>query len=218
MNNFLSKINFSIRKPKIIIVTGNSKNFATEFIFQVLKNQTKIRKITEDKLPLNFDKNEVLLLASDLKTSESLNVSKFLLKNSSLPILLATNIGIIPVDKDFFAGERENTAAIRELAKNLPAFGYLILNFDDEAVREIKKETNLKELTFGFQEGADFRASDINVNNGINFKLIFQGNTVPIWLDKSFDKEQIYSALAAICIGTIFNLNLVEISQILKQG
>ena len=53
----------------------------------------------------------------------------------------------------------------------MPAHGYLILNFDDETVREIRDETNLKELTFGFQEKADFRATDIKLNSGTNFKI-----------------------------------------------
>ncbi len=134
-----------------------------------------------------------------------------------MPILIITHFGDIPPDKDFFAGERKDMAQIKKLAKILPHYGHLILNFDDETVREIKEETNLKEITFGFQEGADFRATDINLNPGTNFKINYKGNTVPIWLEKIFGKEQIYSALGAAVVGTIFGLNLVEISNILKD-
>jgi len=133
-----------------------------------------------------------------------------------LPILVVTHIGDIPFDKDFFAGPREKTKEIIKLAKILPAQGFLILNFDDETAREIKTETIAHSLTFGFQEGADFRASDIKLNTGVNFKINYKGNIVPVWLEKLFGKEQIYSALAAASCGVIFDLNLVEISQALK--
>jgi len=203
--NIFEKINFFWKRPKVIIVTGQGQACTKEAIYEVLKKHFKIG-------------NEILIFETDLKKRREF---EFLLKNSSLPILVVTHIGDIPFEKDFFAGDREKTVEIRKLAKILPAYGYLILNFDDETVREIK-DSNLPtapshKLTFGFQEGADFRATDIKLNTGVNFKINYRGNIVPVWLEKLFGKEQIYSALAAIAVGTIFDLNLVEISQALKN-
>jgi len=216
---------FLWKKPRVIIVTGNGRQTAKEAISQVLKRYFRIDK-------------EILILETDSKDQKKF---KFLMKNSSLPILVVTHIGDIPFDKDynppttlpqaspFFAGEKKETTEIRKLAKILPTRGYLILNFDDETVREIKDETNLKELTFGLQEGADFRATDIKLNTGINFKINYKGNIVPVWLaptpigdrqtwERSLAvKEQIYSALSAAAVGIIFNLNLIEISQTFKN-
>jgi len=200
--NLLSKIKFILKRPKVIIVTGKGRASAKEAIFQVLKLHFKIGK-------------DILIFESDLR--EEIRQFEWLIKNSSLPVLVVSQVGEIPFDKDFFAGEREDTLEIRKLTKALPVFGYLILNFDDETVREIKDETNLKEITFGFQEGADFRATDIKLNKGTNFKLNYKGSIVPVWLEKLFGKEQIYSALASAAVGTIFDLNLVEISQALKN-
>ena len=45
----------------------------------------------------------------------------------------------------------------------------------------------------------------------------YKGNIIPCWLDGVFGKEQIYSALSAACAATIFDLNLVEVSQSLKK-
>lgn len=202
--DIITKFKFFWRKPKVIIVTGEGRACAKEAIFQVLKPYFEIER-------------EILLLETDLRDSTIIEKLKFLIKHSSLPILVVTQVGDIPPDKIFFAGEKEKTLEIRKLAKSLPIYGYLILNFDDETVREIKDETNLKELTFGFQEGADFRATDIKLNSGTNFKINYKGNIVPIWLEKLFGKEQIYSALVATAVGTIFDLNLVEISQALKN-
>lgn len=221
--NIFEKINFVLKKPKVIIVIGEGRLSTREAIFQVLKQYPRVGK-------------KVLVFETDLKDSGNLEKCKFLVKNSSLPILVASHIGSPPPDKYSFAGDKEKTIKIRELVKKLPPFGYLVLNFDDETVREIKTEANLKEITrapegykpsvrgsalrsftFGFQEEAEFRASDIHLNGGTNFKLNYKGNVVPIWLEKLFGKEQIYSALAATAVGTILGLNLVEMSQAFKN-
>lgn len=213
--NFFSKLLFLWKRPKVVIVTGNGRACAKEAIFQVLKPYFEIGK-------------NILLFEADLTNYPAKEKFKFLIRNSSLPILVVTHIDDIPFDKNFFAGERKKTLEIRELAKNLPSQGYLVLNFDDETVREIKdyyspstfpkKENSIAHcLTFGFQQRADFQATDIKLNTGTNFKINYRGNIVPVWLEKVFGKEQIYSALAAACLGTIFDLNLVEISQALKN-
>jgi len=226
MINFLTKFFFFFKKPKIIFVTGNGKSCVAEAIYQVLREHFKIRKISEINLPL-VKKGEILIFEKKVENHRDF---EFLVRNSELPILVVTHVGEIPFDQDynppttlppsvgpFFAGEREDTEEILKLAKILPSHSPLILNFDDETIREIKDLTNLKTLTFGFQERADFRATDIKLNLGTNFKLNYQGNVIPVWLEKLFGKEQIYATLAATCVGTIFNLNLVEISQTLKS-
>ncbi|MDP2966943.1 MAG: hypothetical protein Q8N87_00795, partial [bacterium] len=209
MFNFLFKLIFFWKKPKIIIITGRGKACAAEAIFQVLRPHFKVGKLTNFPHSLSFGQilgKEILIFETKIEKAENFN---FLIKRASLPILLVTHIGDIPFDNDFFAGDREKTTEIRKLARILPSQGYLILNFDDETVREIgdelrsssrfanarvKDEANLQELTFGFQEGADFRATDINLNSGTNFKINYKGNIVPIWLEKLFGKEQIYAS------------------------
>jgi UDP-N-acetylmuramoyl-tripeptide--D-alanyl-D-alanine ligase len=199
--SIFNKLKILLRKPKVVVVVGESRKAAKEAIFQVLNRYFKVGE--------NVFVFEV--------SSEKIDKFKFFIKNSSLPVLVVTNIGDIPPDKDFFAGSREKSSKIRELAKLIPAQGYLVLNFDDETAREIKTESTAHPLTFGFQEKADFWVSDIKLNSGTNFKVNYKGNIVPIWLEKLFGKEQIYAALAGIGVGVIFDLNLVEISQTLKN-
>ena len=93
---------------------------------------------------------------------------------------------------------------------SLPDRGYLVLNTDDEAIRDLKINNS---LTFGLSEKADMQASEIKINGGTNFKIIYKGNIVPVWLEGAADKEKIYAALAAASVGVLFSLNLVEISQ-----
>jgi len=201
MNNLLSKFIFAVQKPKIVVISGAGRACAKEAIFQVLKPYFKIGK-------------DILIFESEDK---EIRKFEFYLKNSQKAILVITHIGDIPWDKDFFAGEREKIKETLDLAKTLPSQVNLILNFDDETIREIDDVTNLNTLTFGFQERADFRATDIKLNSGTNFKINYKGNVVPFWLEKLFGKEQIYSALLAAAVGEVFDLNLVEISQNLKN-
>jgi len=178
--NLLSKFIFLLKKPRIIIVTGKGRALAAEAIFQVLKQKG------------------ILIFETELDKVEDF---RFFVKNSRLPILVVTHIGEIPPDKDFFAGERGEVAEIKKLAKTLPPFAHLVLNFDDETVREIDEETNVFSLTFGFQEKADIKASDLHLNKGINFKINQKGNIVPVWLDSLYGKEHIYAALATVGCG-----------------
>lgn len=201
--SIFKKLKILLKKPKVVIVAGNGRACATQAIYQVLKPYFKV----SDEIFI-FEVDPDSLKFQDLE---------FLIKNSSLPILVATHVGEISPDQDFFAGEKEDVKEILNLAKILPGHGNLVLNFDDETVREIKDLTDFKALTFGFQEGADFRATDIKLNTGTNFKLNYGKNIVPVWLDYLFGKEQIYSALGAISVGIILDLNLIEISQVLKS-
>jgi len=199
--NIFGKIKFVLKKPKVIVVTGNGRACAKEAIFQVLSSHFRVGK-------------EVLVFESGDK---EVGKFEFFLKNSQKAVLVITHVGDIPHDKDFFSGEEEKVKEATHLAKTLPAQTNLILNFDDETVREINDITNLKTLTFGFSERADFKASDVKLNMGTNFKVNYKGNIVPVWLEKLFGKEQIYAGLSAAAVGTIFGLNLVEISQALKN-
>lgn len=183
MNN-LSKIIFSFKKPKTIILIGKETKKIKEAISQVLKYSDK----------------KALIVENDLTDIQEI---KFLIKNSSLPILVMNDMA-------------EPSLLAKEAVKAMPARGFLLFNFDNEKLRELKKESISQSLTFGFQIGANFQATDLKINGGVNFKINYRENIIPFWLNKTKEEEEIYSALTAIGIGTIFDLNLVEISQALQ--
>ena len=229
--DFLEKLKLLFKKPRVVIVVvGSGRSCTQEAISQVLKKE--LQKGLQRRLrPSVLRKPEVFILESDLKDKKEIEKLKILIGKSPLSIFVVTHLGEIPFDRDYFAADKEKTKEIEKFAKTLPFSILLILNFDDETVREITDVTNLKTLTFGFQEGAEFQASDININGwdassaretgepvlGTNFKINFKGNIVPVWLEGLFGKEQIYSALAAACVGKVLDLNLVELSQALKD-
>ena len=213
MSHLLAKLFFLWRKPKVVIITGQGRDYAAKAISQVLEQYFKIGK-------------QVLIFQTDLKNQKEF---EFFIKKSSLPILVVTHMAHIPSDKDFFAADKEQIKQAQKLAKTLPVQGYLVLSFDDETVRGIEKQSRANCLSFGFQDGADFRATDIksnpirneNISNGAstgtNFKIVHKGNIIPVWLKESLGKEQIYSALCAATVGTVMDINLVDISQTLKK-
>jgi len=176
MLNFLHKLTFLIKRPKVIIVVGRGRETAFAAINQVLKQSFKVG-------------NEVLIYQSDLKDARGF---EFFAKNSSSAILVITHVGAYHPEKEFFAGEQVEVLEAISLAKTLPGHAHLVLNFDDETVRDIKNSSSAHSLTFGFGARADMRASDIVLTQpptpGTNFKINYQGNIVPIWLEKLFGK------------------------------
>ncbi len=210
--NILSKFIFSLFSPKIVIVAGNNKEATAKAIHSVLSPYFKVKMASNISFK-NILGAEVLILSWNF---EMVKVYKFLSEKSSLLILTITALGEIPHNRNFFAGEKKQAKEIIDLAKTLSNNSCLVLNFDDETVREIDDCTSLRNETFGFQKQADFSVNDLRLDQGVNFKINYKGNIVPIWLEKIFGKKQIYAALAASAVGTTLGLNLVQISQALK--
>jgi len=195
------KIKFLIERKKIVVVCGKGRETAKEAILKVLEKKFQIGK-------------EIIVEAVE---NEKIEDFEFFLKKSPLAILVVTHVGDIPPEDIVFAGEKEEIEKIVKVAQRLPPLVRLVLNYDDETVREIDDLTNLHCTTFGLDEKADVFATNIKFNRGMNFKVSFEGSLVPFWLEGVFGKEQIYAALAAVAVGKIFGMNLVEISQNLKD-
>lgn len=147
---------------------------------------------------------------------------------SLVPINVAVVTAVAPVHLEFFETidmvAKEKTNLVRALSKN----GYAVLNLDDALVAVMAEKTNAKIVTYGLDTGADVKATEIAVSHeidykdystiqGISFKLQYQGSTVPVLLPRVLGKHLAYSALAAIAVGLIYDLNLHEITEALKK-
>lgn len=217
MPNTIRKIIFKIRKPTVIFVCGRGCFSAAKVIEKALEGRFKVKKMIDNKLPLFWEENEIMLCQNPLIDKVDYEEVNFLVKNSLPFIFVVTNFGEIPSDKEYFEGKEEEISRLKEIVKKMPPSAFLLLNFDDGNVRRLKNEIEAKVLCFGFIEGANFRATDLNIDEkGTNLKVNYLGNTVPFWLEKKFGKEQIYDALAAICVGEAKGLNLVGVSQSLR--
>lgn len=149
---------------------------------------------------------------------------KYLLDFVEHKVGVITAVGEIPVHVEFFESPEKVAEEKKTLVKMLDKEGIAVLNYDDERVKKMAENINAKIMTYGLNEGADIQATNYDLkigNNGnmseLNFKLNFKGNSVPAKLVNVLGYQHLYSALAATAVGIIFNLNLIEISEALKQ-
>lgn len=185
-----------------MLVLGNGKKTAKEAILNVANRYFKVGR-------------EIIILDDSAKDVE------FFLKNSRLPILVCSHLGEYHPEKEFFTGDLRDARGVIRLASLLPGHAHLVLNFDDETVRDVKNQSRAHPFTFGFGMRADIRVTDVILTQfpalGTNFKINYDGNIIPCWLENLFGKENIYAALAATAVGEILGLNLVGVLETLKN-
>lgn len=172
------------------------------------------------RLIIFVDKNYPEILVLEMGVDHPGDM-KYLTDLAPCDVGVVTNVG--PVHLEFFKTvdkiAKEKSLLISRLNKN----GWGILNYDNEYVRSMKDIVKGRFLTYGFNQEAMIRAleSDISFNEngeplGLSFKVSYDGKVVPIFLPGALSEHQIYSALAGIAVGIVFEMNLIEISQALK--
>lgn len=113
----------------------------------------------------------------------------------------------------------------RVIISHLNRDGFAVLNYDNEIVMQNAGATKAEIITYGLNEGADVRATDINIivhslsgwPSGLNFKINYRGNAVPAFLPGAVAMHLIPSALAGVAVGAIYGINLLESAQALKN-
>lgn len=193
---------------RIIIIVTNRKDAILGSIECVLKSKFKVKTlINSEPNVIDLLLNNILLIGIDSLNATKIKKIADLIKSSLSPILVL----------DGFIENENNKEAIQKLVQLLPKDANLIFNVDNKIIKEICSNTKVSNFTFGFEEKADFKASDVHINGGLNFKLNYSGKIIPIWQNNS-DNDYAYGALIASCIGTILGFNLVEISELLKSS
>jgi len=150
---------------------------------------------------------------------------KYLLDFVKHKVGVITAVGEIPVHVEFFESPEKVAEEKKMLVKLLDKEGIAVLNYDDERVRNMAEGIDAKTMTYGLNEKADIKATNYDLKiidkgeniSELNFKLDFKGSSVPAKLTNVLGYQHLYSALAAAAVGIIFNLNLIEISEALKQ-
>ncbi|MFA6594561.1 MAG: UDP-N-acetylmuramoyl-tripeptide--D-alanyl-D-alanine ligase [Candidatus Buchananbacteria bacterium] len=145
----------------------------------------------------------------------------YLVKLAKPDIGVITNIG--PVHLQYFK-TIENIAREKGiLVDRLRAGGWGVLNADNEYTAKLKNSVKGRFLTYGFSSEASVRAHDVvllsqkNDLQGVSFKLSYDGKVAPVFLPEVLGEHLIYGALAAISVGIIMGLNLVEIIEALQN-
>lgn len=147
---------------------------------------------------------------------------KYLLEIVRPNVSVVTAIGEVPVHVEFFNGPEEVAREKGRIVECLPTAGYAVLNADDKVTLGLKPRTRAQIMTYGAGKESSVRISSIENKSendlpiGVSFKIEYGGSFVPVRLDGVFGKAQGYAAGAATCVGLIFGLNLVKISEALN--
>jgi len=106
-----------------------------------------------------------------------------------------TNIG--PAHLEFLGSLDGVAQAKGELLDNLRPDGAAVLNADDRYFGTLKSKFNGRIVTFGIENGADVRATDVRQDRDYtDFTLTADGSTVKVRL-QAIGRHNVYNALAA---------------------
>ncbi len=158
--------------------------------------------------------------------------------------LARPRIGVVTkvseVHLEFFGTLEKIVEEKQTLVTGLPESGWAVLNVDDDLVYGMRERTRAQVMTFGFSSRAEVKAGEMFLAGleisgqkpdpsvtpespwderewGMNFKLSYQGSTVPVFLPRVLGQQSIYAALAGAALGLIYGLNLVQISKALRN-
>lgn len=142
-------------------------------------------------------------------------------------------IGENPVHLAQFTDRKELINEDAKILRGLKADGVLIIDGDDEFIKSIwRKRENV--ITFGFGT-VDIKASDFKVAIDVvntkeqwahyysslvpkaSFKVEYRGSSIPFQVDYILGKHQVNAVLPSIALGIVDGMNLIDISQQIKQ-
>lgn len=143
------------------------------------------------------------------------NITKWLKPDISV----ITKISEVPVHVEFFPSPEAVLEEKMYLAKALKKDGVLIISLDDRRIIEASKDLKNKIFTFGINNHANINASDINmdINDGIWFKLSFENENVPVNLKGVLGIQHIYPIIAAAAVGISKNIPIEKIIESIKS-
>lgn len=141
------------------------------------------------------------------------------------PCTVGVLTAIAHAHTEFFKTIKKIAQEKRIIISHLRRDGFAVLNYDNELVMENASATKAEVMTYGLKEGAGLRATDVNIvfdasgfrPTGLNFKIQYKGNIVPVFLPGALSESSIPAALAGIAVGTIFGINLIEAAEALRQ-
>ncbi|MCX6758678.1 MAG: hypothetical protein NTX14_03155 [Candidatus Nealsonbacteria bacterium] len=216
MDQILPKIFYWLKKPRTVIILGDKRASAAEAVFFVLSKHGKAKKIGS-AWPFFVARDETIIAEKDITVDRDFKEAIFLAGNSSLLVIVLTSFGSLD-GKDRLDDLKSFLAKIDNQGKIVHKEIYIVYNADQPDLKKMLGPiTAGNKASFGFSPEADFRASDVHVAKALNFKANVKGNIIPVWLNRATTEEQVFSALAALTVGRVFGLNLIQTTQAIKD-
>jgi len=140
-----------------------------------------------------------------------------------LDVAVITLVAETPVHVEFFPSPH---AVFEEKSKILDALkpdGVAVLGYDDEKVRDLRETIKNRVFTFGHDADADlhgdYYALEYNEDGGVegvSFKVMFNGNVVPVRLHEVVGRHIMYPVLAALTVGFALEESVVDMTGALQ--
>lgn len=212
-NIISSKGNFNNEIGTPLTILGFSKSPNKSFIGWLKVLASGIKKII--KTDKNYPEKLVLEMGADHPGDIEYLVD-------FIPIQVGVITKISTVHIEHFKTLEAITEEKTKIFKNASSSSWGILNGDDEVLMRYKPQLRCKVLTYGIKNESDIWATDLQILRqgdftGMNFKVRYDGNVVPIFLPGALGVAQVYSFLAGIAVCLIYGINLVEISILARK-
>lgn len=174
-------------------------------------------------LPLRYPKVLVLEMGADHPGD-----IKYLTKLAPAYIGIVTTISDQPSHMEFFKDVEQLAREKNIMYKHLTKNDWAVINLDESRTRDMVEVVKAKPLTIAIDRPADLRAIEIQYSHnsrelvasphitGLSFKLEYKGSIVPCFIPGAIGKPQVYAALLAAAVGTIYGMNLVEVTEAMK--
>lgn len=146
------------------------------------------------------------------------------------PCDVAVLTAIGPTHLEQFETVEEVAKEKRIIIETIKKGGAAILNADDERVIATPVEEGIERISYGTrnQPDIDVRATDVhlkfnllseddNREAAMNFKVSYQGSSVPVFLPNVVGTPAVSAALGAIAVGLAFDMNLLDITKALTK-
>ena len=229
-------------KPKIIVVTGSvGKTSAKSALYNVLRQFDSVRKnITKGN---SYQIALTIIGASDKWFKSLIKGFFILIFKEKYPhylileiacrrpgeleeilpwlpidFAIVTYFGMVPPHIEFFDSRKHLIEEKLKILQNLKKGGTVILNADSPDFNFIKEKIRAQIVTFGFDAG-DVRGGNLqiiyesNLPTGINFRIDYGGNSVPVNIKGALGRAHVYAYLAALAFAYKNNFNMVLASQ-----
>lgn len=143
-------------------------------------------------------------------------------------IAVITGVSDVPVHVEFFASPEAIVREKRALAEYLRPGGKLVLNGDDERMKELRGAFRGVSFTYGLDPQNDFSATDIEIAYenaqpaGVHFRVHHKGvpgeaqASFPISITGALGAPRVYAALAALAVAEASGADLMAAAQALS--
>ena len=136
-------------------------------------------------------------------------------------IAVFTKISNIPVHVEFFPSPEAVFKEKAYLARAIKKDGIFIFQSGDDRLLNFAKEINKKYYIFGLDQVSNISASNDHIVYeerdgfrfpiGMNFKLDYEGNSLPVNVNGVLGSQHIYPLLASTIVGIVKKIPLIDI-------